>query len=80
MTPQRTEIPTQRRPDAKYYPPQTYNGLLFPDDRSDKTEGLDLYAWQLRANAQPLSKSLQTARKVVMTSDWAVSNIYPKLF
>ncbi|KAI8137829.1 hypothetical protein BJV82DRAFT_583318 [Fennellomyces sp. T-0311] len=73
LAPRRTEIPTLRRPDAKYYPPQIYNGLLFPDYRSDKTEGLDLYAWQLRANAQPLSKSLQTARKVVMTSDWALA-------
>jgi hypothetical protein len=38
----------------------------------DHEEKLDLYAWQLRANFQPLFKSLQTARKTLTTHDWMV--------
>lgn len=68
----RTTIPTFRTEEAREYPPRTYNGINFPDYRRDKDEGLDLYAFQLRANAQPLHKALQTARKTVTTHDWMV--------
>lgn len=70
----RTTIPTFRTAEAREYPPQAYNGINFPDYRRDKDEGLDLYAFQLRANAQPLHKVLQTARKTVTTHDWLVWN------
>lgn len=73
IPPRRTTIPTQRMLLAKEYQPRSYNGLNFPDYRNDKEEGLDLYAWQVRANAQPLHKSLQTARKVLLSRDWMVS-------
>lgn len=76
---QRTTVPVLRMPDAKNYPPQTYNGVSFTDYDSEKSEGLDLYAWQLRANAQPLSKTLQTACKTVTTRDWTVRVVQCRL-
>ncbi|KAI8615930.1 hypothetical protein BC830DRAFT_245080 [Chytriomyces sp. MP71] len=36
--------------------------------------GYQLYAFQLKAQAQPLHKLLSTAQKVVMTKDWQVSS------
>ncbi|KAF7724690.1 chromatin modification- protein VID21 [Apophysomyces ossiformis] len=72
-TPQRTITPLLRRSDSKNYPILTYNGHKFLDRRSDKFSTFDLYAWQLRANAQPLYKSLQTARKILTTHDWMLA-------
>jgi hypothetical protein len=61
-----------RRSESKYHPVQIYNGHKFVDRRNDKPSGIDLYAWQLKANSQPLFKQLQTARKVLTTHDWMV--------
>lgn len=67
-----TMIPS-RRPDSRYYPPQTYNGVKLHDVLSEKEPSMDLFAWYLRANAQPLHKEVRTARKVVTTRDWTVN-------
>lgn len=64
-----------KRADGKH-PVQIYNGHKFIDKRNDKPSGIDLYAWQLKANAQPLYKQLQQARKVLTTHDWMVIYIY----
>lgn len=61
-----------RRSESKQHAVQIYNGHKFVDRRNDKTSGIDLYAWQLKANAQPLYKQLQQARKVLTTHDWMV--------
>lgn len=62
------------RSESKLHPVQIYNGHKFVDKRNDKPSGIDLYAWQLRANSQPLFKQLQQARKVLTTHDWMVSS------
>lgn len=54
-------------------PVQSYNEVRLEDNRADKSGQLDLYAWTLKAKAQPLFKTLQTARKVLTTQDWNVS-------
>lgn len=51
---------------------QVYNGHKFVDRRNEKLNPLDLYAWQLKAQSQPLYKQLQQARKVLTTQDWMV--------
>lgn len=65
-----------RRSESKLHPVQIYNGHKFVDRRNDKPSGIDLYAWQLKANAQPLYKQLQQARKVLTTHDWMVKSIF----
>lgn len=62
-----------RRSETKLHPVQIYNGHKFVDRRNDKPSGLDLYAWQLKSNAQPLYKQLQQARKVLTTHDWMLA-------
>lgn len=69
----RTKIPASRKADLyNPYPIQTYNGIKLPNQSTNQGNGLELYAYQLKVNAQPLYKSLQTARKVLMTQDWKV--------
>ncbi|KAI9310322.1 hypothetical protein BX666DRAFT_1280241 [Dichotomocladium elegans] len=62
-----------RRPDAQYYPPQTYNGVKLHDLLSQKEGQFDLFAWYLHANAQPLYKAIQTAQRIVTTRDWTLA-------
>ncbi|RCH79783.1 chromatin modification- protein VID21, partial [Rhizopus stolonifer] len=51
-----------------------YNGVkLSADPREKNEEGLDLYAWQLRATHFSLFKQLQTARKTLTTHDWMLA-------
>jgi hypothetical protein len=40
---------------------------------------VDLYAWQLKVQSQPIYKSIQTATKVVTTKDWKVAREELKL-
>ncbi|KAI7818843.1 hypothetical protein BC939DRAFT_275951 [Gamsiella multidivaricata] len=47
--------------------------------RSSKERHADLYAWQLRAQSQPIYKSLQTASKALTTKDWKVAREELKL-
>ncbi|KAI7861721.1 hypothetical protein BDF14DRAFT_259161 [Spinellus fusiger] len=70
VTPLPTIMPLKRS-EGDYHVP-IYNGHKFMDKR-EKSEGFDLYAWQLRANAQPLYKTLQTARKILTTNDWMLA-------
>lgn len=65
-------LAVSRRPDSRNYPPQTYNGVKLHDLSSEKEARLDLFAWQLHANAHPLHKAVQTARKTVTSHDWMV--------
>lgn len=58
--------------ESKHHSVQIYNGHKFVDFRNKKSLPLDLYAWQLKAQAQPLYKQLQQARKVLTTQDWMV--------
>ena len=62
-----------RRSESNHHPVQMYNGHKLVDERNDKPSGFDLYAWQLKAQFQPLYKQLQQARKVLTTHDWMVS-------
>lgn len=51
-----------------------YNGVQLSNIDSDSdSEGVDLYAWQLRAAHYPLYKKLQTARKTLTTHDWKLA-------
>ncbi|KAI9284069.1 hypothetical protein BC943DRAFT_353222 [Umbelopsis sp. AD052] len=69
----RTKTPASRKSDLyNPYPIQTYNGIKLPNQSTNQGNGLELYAYHLKVNAQPLYKSLQTARKVLMTQDWKV--------
>lgn len=61
-----------RIPESRHHSVQVYNGHKFVDLRNEKLSNLDLYAWQLKAQAQPLYKQLQQARKVLTTQDWMV--------
>ena len=70
---QRASVVLPRRGDSKYYPPQTYNGVKLHDLFSEKEPRFDLFAWQLKAKAQPLHKVIQTARKTVTTHEWKVN-------
>lgn len=70
--PQRIRI-TQPHTDWKIGQQQTYNGVkMMKEVGQDRVQGLDLFAWQLKAKAQPLWKALQTANKTVSTQDWKV--------
>jgi hypothetical protein len=72
--PQRIRI-TQPRTDWKIGQQQTYNGVKMTKELGqDRVQGLDLFAWQLKAKAQPLWKALQTANKTVSTQDWKVGS------
>ena len=62
-----------RHSESKHRPVQIYNGHKFVDRRNDKPTGIDLYAWQLKAQSQPLYKQLQQARKVLSTQDWMLA-------
>lgn len=62
-----------RHIESKHRPVQIYNGHKFVDRRNDKPCGIDLYAWQLKAQSQPLYKQLQQARKVLTTQDWMLA-------
>lgn len=62
-----------RHIESKHRPVQIYNGHKFVDRRNDKPSGIDLYAWQLKAQSQPLYKQLQQARKVLTTQDWMLA-------
>ncbi|KAI8344610.1 hypothetical protein BC941DRAFT_13442 [Chlamydoabsidia padenii] len=66
----RTLLYTPPPDDSRLTPVQSYNNLRMEDTRGDKSGQLDLYAWTLKAKAQPLLKTLQTARKVLTTQDW----------
>lgn len=56
------------------YSPIVYNGVqLYTNDSDADLEGVDLYAWQLRATHYPLFKKLQTARKTLTTHDWKLA-------
>lgn len=69
-------VATSQRAENRNYPPQTYNGVKLHDLLSQKEPSMDLYAWQLRARAQPLYKAVQTARKAVTSDNWKVSLDY----
>jgi hypothetical protein len=72
-TAKKTKTPGSRKFDLyNPYPIQTYNGAKLPNRTPDQGNGLELYAYHLKVNSQPLYKSLQTARKVLMTQDWKV--------
>ncbi|KAI8885523.1 hypothetical protein K501DRAFT_284231 [Backusella circina FSU 941] len=69
----RTTLSNQHS-ESKALPSLVYNGTkLSTSINKDHEEKLDLYAWQLRANFQPLFKSLQTARKTLTTHDWMLA-------
>jgi len=73
-TAKKTKTPVSRKFDLyNPYPIQTYNGVKLPNRTPDQGNGLELYAYNLKVNSQPLYKSLQTARKVLMTQDWKIA-------
>jgi chromatin modification-related protein VID21 len=72
-TAKKTKTPASRKFDLyNPYPIQTYNGIKLPSRTPDQGNGLELYAYHLKVNTQPLYKSLQSARKVLITQDWKV--------
>ncbi|KAI8089856.1 uncharacterized protein BX664DRAFT_315017 [Halteromyces radiatus] len=64
---------TQKKPDWKIGQPQMYNGVKVGDIGGDRIQTLDLFAWQVKAKAQPLHKALQTAKKTITTQDWKLA-------
>lgn len=63
-----------KRSESKY-------GLQRYDDGQPmgRFRHVDLYAWQLKAQSQPLYKSLQTASKALTTKDWKIAREELKL-
>ncbi|ORX48007.1 hypothetical protein DM01DRAFT_141825 [Hesseltinella vesiculosa] len=52
---------------------QYYNGIKLTDHDKERVRALDIFAWHLRAKAQPLYQVLQNANKIVSTKDWKLA-------
>ncbi|OAQ36278.1 hypothetical protein K457DRAFT_381845 [Linnemannia elongata AG-77] len=75
---QPTTTPTLMKRTDSRFGSQRYDAL---DGSSSgrPTRHVDLYAWQLKVQSQPIYKAFQTATKVVNTKDWKVAREELKL-
>jgi len=75
--PQMTTIPAIMKRSDSRFGPSRYDPIDGAPTRSARH--VDLYAWQLKAQSQPVYKALQTATKVLTTKDWKVAREELKL-
>ncbi|KAF9979824.1 chromatin modification- protein VID21, partial [Modicella reniformis] len=75
--PQMTTTPTIMKRSDSRISSSRYDSVDGMPTRS--TRHVDLYAWQLKAQSQPVYKALQTATKVLTTKDWKVAREELKL-
>lgn len=75
--PQMTTIPAIMKRSDSRFGPYRYDSIDGTPTRPARH--VDLYAWQLKAQTQPVYKALQTATKVLTTKDWKVAREELKL-
>lgn len=78
---QPTTIPVMMKRSESRYGSSRFDAIegMSPSGRSHSQRHVDLYAWQLKAQSQPIYKALQTASKVLTTKDWKVAREELKL-
>ncbi|KAF9350215.1 chromatin modification- protein VID21, partial [Mortierella sp. AD094] len=76
---QPTTTPTAMKRSESRYGSSRYDPMDGMPSSGRPIRHVDLYAWQLKAQSQPIYKALQTASKVLTTKDWKVAREELKL-